>query len=96
MTAISSPTLGGGAVGGYLTSPTGSSIQLLTGSPNHNGGHSSLIGGLGGVGVVGMPESHMGVQEHQANMLAASGSSGIVMGAPSYDGGELIEMKKRR
>lgn len=99
VTALGSPSVVGsggigGNSGGYLTSPTGSSIQLLGGSPNHNGGHS-LIGLQSGAS--GSPgNSHLGLQDHQSAMLA--GASGVGMGAPTYDGGVEMatEMKKRR
>lgn len=100
VTGINSPSTLGGS-GGYLTSPTGSSLQLLSGgSPGHNGSHALL--GLGGpsAGVIGPSgTSHLvgGLPgDHQVNHMAAGGSGGVVMGPPSYDGSEMVELKKRR
>lgn len=96
--AISSPTLLGTTVpGGYLTSPTDSSIQLMS-SPPHNGAHP-LIGLQGGGGEASPAHSHLqgGLQDPQSVAMQMAGGSGSgLMGAPSYDGGELTELKKRR
>lgn len=98
MTAIGSPSVHGAVgslSGGYLTSPSGSSIQLM-GSPSHNGAPHPLIG------IHGAEGSHLqagggGLQDpHAALAMQMPGGSGGLIPAPSYDNGELAELKKRR
>lgn len=98
VTAISSPptllqgaSVGGALSGGYLTSPTGSSIQLLGSPSHHNNGAHPLIGLQGGSSGVGD-----GLQDPQVAMQLAGGSGSGMMMAPTYDGAEMTEMKKRR
>lgn len=83
-----------------MTSPTGSSIQLLstTSSPNHSNGAHPLTAG-GGLLQGGSPgSSHLhGLHEAQSLMHMTGGAGGVgLMPAPSYDTGELTELKKRR
>lgn len=77
---INSPTTSGA----FLTSPTGSSVQLV-GSPIHNGGGHPLL--------IAMPSGgpHMGLQ-----LGTLQDPSGGAVGAAGYDNPELMELKKRR
>lgn len=83
--------------GGYLTSPTGSSVHLMGSPTNHNGSHGGMMGGS-----PGNSHGHLqsGLQDPQVvAMQMAGGSSSGLMAAPSYvdgGGGELTELKKRR
>lgn len=75
-----------------MTSPTGSSIQLLGSPSHHNNGAHPLIGLQGGSSSGGGD----GLQDPQVAMQLAGGSVSGMMMAPTYDGAEMTEMKKRR